>query len=302
MGVLGRTAPIPGRYAPEVLNPIPRSEGRLELDEGLRPEPEAAAGEAPAAGEDVWRAWEVSWREADGKPIVGVGRLTFPWNTPNLIESKSLKLYLHSLNNERFADPEAAARRIAEDVSVAAGGEVRWELLAPEAPELQPGPLPGKSLDGLRLEPEWIPACAGMTKGDAGMTKGGAGMTKGATGPLPALLRCEGGSESGEQQFHTHLFRCLCPVTAQPDWASVLVRCRGAAIEPTSLLAYLLSYRDYAGFHEHCVERIYRDIARTCRPESLLVQALFMRRGGIDINPWRGSADVSPALHRTLRQ
>ena len=293
-GVLGKAAPVPKRYAPEVLEAIPRSAAREGL--GLEKTP------LPFAGEDVWNAWELSWRDADGKPFAALGRLTFPCDTPRLIESKSLKLYLHSLNDECFPSHEAAANRIAEDLSAAAwgsvgdsraaggianglpaatGDRVRCELMNPDDAVLRPEPLPGDSLDSLRLNSSQLPR---------------------TTEPDPGLLMALAEGKA-EQCLHTHLFRCLCPVTAQPDWASVLVHCRGGALEPASLLAYLLSYRRYPGFHEHCVERMYLDILRACRPTALAVQALFMRRGGLDINPRRASPGMPrPAPRRSLRQ
>ena len=91
----------------------------------------------------------------------------------------------------------------------------------------------------------------------------------------------------GDETLHTSLFRSVCPVTGQPDYATVILRYRGPRIERGGLLAYLTGFRRHAGFHENCVERIFVDVLAACRPNKLAVEARFTRRGGIDINPFR---------------
>ena len=104
-------------------------------------------------------------------------------------------------------------------------------------------------------------------------------------------------------RFTAPEFTSICPVTGQPDFASVQVRYRGAAIDRERLLAYLVSFRRHPGFHEHCVERIFADVWQRCRPQWLAIQARFTRRGGVDINPWRSSGtEAPPANRRTTRQ
>ena len=78
-------------------------------------------------------------------------------------------------------------------------------------------------------------------------------------------------------------------VTRQPDWASVLIRYRGPAVDHAALLSYLVSFRRHSEFHEQCVERIFTDLLRHCRPERLTVYARYTRRGGLDINPFRSN-------------
>lgn len=98
-----------------------------------------------------------------------------------------------------------------------------------------------------------------------------------------------GGASECSESWITQLFRSVCPVTGQPDWGTVRVSYTGPCIDPAGLLGYLISYRQHAGFHENCVERIFVDISDRCRPTQLTVAARFTRRGGLDINPIRAS-------------
>ncbi|MCA9659804.1 MAG: hypothetical protein KC486_15785, partial [Myxococcales bacterium] len=79
---LGAATSYPRVYAPEVLRAVPRALGRRALDLG----PDARL---PFVGADLWRAWELSWLDARGKPAIGVAELEVPAASPNLVESKS---------------------------------------------------------------------------------------------------------------------------------------------------------------------------------------------------------------------
>jgi 7-cyano-7-deazaguanine reductase len=105
-----------------------------------------------------------------------------------------------------------------------------------------------------------------------------------------------------EEDLYTHLLRSLCPVTQQPDFGSVSVHYRGPRIDPASLLRYVVSFRQHEDFHEACVERMFADISRCCKPERLSVYAHYQRRGGIDINPYRSNFDEQPRDLRLWRQ
>ena len=267
MTLLGQNTAIPQHYAPEVLDPIPRQLGRdaLGLDKTS----------LPFHGEDVWNAWELAWLDENGAAHAGVARLVLPCSSPNLIESKSLKLYLHSLNQSRFKTAKELEATLVTDLSAVAGAGVAVEVLSLESPLLGPTALPGDCIDNL--------PCSEF-----------------ADKPNADLLRVSEGE--GEQVLHSHLLRSLCPITAQPDWATVIVRCSGAHLVPESLLDYINGYRQHQEFHEQCVERMYCDIQHACNPTALSVQALYTRRGGLDINPFRSSeAVVAPRL-RSIRQ
>ncbi|MFV0276427.1 MAG: NADPH-dependent 7-cyano-7-deazaguanine reductase QueF [Parahaliea sp.] len=263
--LLGRQVAVSGRYAPELLYPIPRAPAR----EALGIDPLAP----PFAGVDLWHAYELSWLDGEGRPLSRVGRFMVPAGSPHLVESKSFKLYLNSLNQERFDNEEAAVRRICADLAVVAGAPVALALFAVDDPLLAGHPLPGECLDG--LPGRWRP---GEPDADQLCTVAGEGMA-----------------------VHTHLLRSLCPVTGQPDWASVWIATEGGSLDRLSLLEYLLAYRNHQEFHEQCVERIFRDIQLACRPRELHVQAFYTRRGGLDITPFRSTGGREP-LSRMNRQ
>lgn len=254
--LLGHETDYPRRYAPELLCPLSRHDGRRAL--GL----EAQA--LPFHGVDVWTHYEVSWLDVLGKPQVAVADIRVPADSPCLIESKSMKLYFNSLNFERFADRADFLTRVTADLSATAGAPVSVSLVLPDDHALHViGMLPGICIDATAIR------CDAFV--------------------LDATLLQAQESKAVNETLHTHLLRSLCPVTQQPDWGSVVVRYRGPAIDQAGLLAYIVSYRDHPDFHEQCVERIFMDILRMCRPEELTVYARYTRRGGLDINPFRSN-------------
>lgn len=266
---LGKPSAWPDRYAPDVLCPLPRRDAREPL--GIR-EP------LPFRGEDIWNAWELTWLERNGKPAAATAVLRFPVDSENLVESKSLKLYLNSLAMSRFGSSDEVSAVVAGDLSRAAGSRVAVELRSGACARRDSfDELPGACIDGLDVD------CNPGGEVDA------------------SLLACAGKSLVAEE-LHSHLLRSSCPVTDQPDIGSVLVRYRGAAIDRPALLRYLVSYRCHNAFHESCVERIFVDIKARCAPERLTVYARYNRRGGLDINPFRSDFEASAENWRLWRQ
>ena len=265
---LGHATTWADGYDARLLFPVDRAPLRAELGLG---EP------LPFRGVDVWNAYELSWLDPTGKPEVAIATFDVPADSPRIVESKSVKLYLTALNLDRFASRDEVGTVIARDLAAATGAQVDVLLTAADAfAQLPRRELGGDCLDGLAPE--------------------GAANT-----PEPGILRA-GGERAAETVF-TRLFRSVCPVTGQPDYASVQVRYRGARIDRARLLGYLVSYRRHSGFHEHCVERIFADVWTRCRPEALAVYGRFTRRGGIDINPFRTSGgEPLPSNARTARQ
>ena len=263
---LGRDVAYPRHYDASLLYPIPRSLGRAEI--GLR------GGDLPFVGHDRWNAYELSWLDAKGKPRVATATLQVPADSPNLVESKSLKLYLNSFNGSRFDDDAAVRTRIETDLSAAAGGPV---TLSFGLPPLEAN-APGACIDGLDVAIE-------------------------SYGPPDAGLLAADADTAVAETLRSALLKSNCPVTGQPDWADVAIAYRGPRIDPAGLLRYLASFRDHAEFHEQCVERIFSDLLARCRPEALSVEARYTRRGGRDINPWRATPGMpAPDPRRTVRQ
>jgi len=265
---LGRATTYADAYDPSLLFPVDRAPLRAEL---------GISSPLPFRGVDLWTAYELSWLDASGKPQVAIATLVVPATTPRIVESKSLKLYLTALNQTRYPSGDEVQATIARDVSAAVGTPIAVTLHPAGALAMMPdGEFAGESLDGLPLA---------------------------AVDAAPDQARLAAAGAPVDRALHTQLFRSVCPVTGQPDYASVEIRYRGPAIDASGLLAYLLSFRRHPGFHEHCVERIFVDLWRRCTPEALSVYARFTRRGGIDINPFRTSgADSLPPNQRTARQ
>lgn len=258
---LGRSTAYRSDYAPELLFPIPRQDKRDEL--GLRPDA------LPFTGFDLWNAYELSWLNQKGKPVVAVGTFRVSAETPRLIESKSLKLYLNSLNQSHFGGAEDVQALLARDLSAAAGGTVTVELETLDRRPLRPTGYPdGTLLDNLDVDIECYR-------------------------PAPELLSARGPVVS--ETLYSHLLKSNCLVTGQPDWAMAVVRYTGPAIDREGLLRYIISFREHNEFHEQCVERMFCDIQTRCQPTSLAVWARYTRRGGLDINPFRTTGDLPEA-------
>ncbi|MFK3772591.1 NADPH-dependent 7-cyano-7-deazaguanine reductase QueF [Pseudomonas sp. NPDC089406] len=267
---LGKSSEYIATYSPEQLFPIPRLAKWAEL---------GVSGDAlPWQGVDFWNCFELSWLLPSGKPVVAIGEFAIPCDSPNIIESKSFKLYLNSLNQTVFESIEALQACLVKDLSAAAGKPVAVKVSTLAEVEAQGvTALPGLCIDALDVS------------------------ISNYEQPQPELLRCAA-DRVVEETVHSHLLKSNCPVTGQPDWGSVVVEYKGKALDHASLLTYLISFRQHADFHEQCVERIYLDLKTLLQPEHLTVYARYVRRGGLDINPYRSTGPVSPQNVRLVRQ
>lgn len=255
--LLGRDATYPSEFDAGLLYPIPRVLGRQSL--GL------AEDTLPFVGIDRWHAYELSWLDTRGKPQVATATLHIPANSPSLIESKSLKLYLNSCNATGFESADSFRAQVEADLTAAAGAAVTLAFGLPpfDAPD-------AITLDALDLDIH-------------------------THGPPDASLLVADIRNVVEERLHSALLKSNCPVTGQPDWADVFIGYRGPRIDGASLLRYIVSFRDHAGFHEQCVERMFTDLSAQCQPEWLSVEARYTRRGGLDINPWRATPGSTPS-------
>lgn len=269
---LGKSSEYKAEYDPALLYPIPRSLSRQAL--GL-----TEAG-LPFMGQDIWTGYELSWLNLNGLPQVALIEFSLPYDSPNIIESKSIKLYLNSFNQTRLASSAEVRQRIEQDFSAAAGAEVAVTL----SPLRQIMPLTSFAQD------PWLGEC--IDEQDVAICD---------YLPNAELLSVTAGQEV-EESLYSDLLKSNCPVTGQPDWASVWIRYRGCRIDRAGLLKYIVSFRQHQDFHEHCVERIYCDILARCQPQQLEVYARYTRRGGLDINPYRSSKENVPERVRLIRQ
>ena len=274
---LGKASAYTDHYDPALLFPIARADKRQEIGVGDK---------APFFGADLWTAYELSWLNPRGKPQVAIAHVTVPCETPNIVESKSFKLYLNSFNNTRFADAAEVQACLRTDLNAALWrgapamqSGVGVKILLPEVFDREPiHEMDGLSLDRLDIE------CTRYT-------------------PAPELLRARSGEQPVTEVLTSNLLKSNCLVTGQPDWGSVQIAYSGPEIDQEGLLQYLVSFRNHNEFHEQCVERIFMDIRARCQPTKLAVYARYTRRGGLDINPFRTSyPQPLPKNVRTARQ
>lgn len=268
---LGKPSDYQSDYDPSLLFPIARQPKRDEL--GL-------SGTLPFFGIDIWNAYEVSWLNMRGKPQIAIASITVPADSPNIVESKSFKLYLNSFNQVRLGGSEALLDLLRADLSAAFGSPVQITLATPDQfGKLQMAELEGMLLDRLDIEVDQYT-------------------------PDPLLLKSSLEESPVEETLISHLLKSNCLVTGQPDWGSVQIHYVGTPIDQEGLLKYLIGFRNHNEFHEQCVERIFMDILRQCKPQKLAVYARYTRRGGLDINPWRSNFTTGkrPLNLRSARQ
>lgn len=273
---LGQSSSYIDQYDSNLLFPISRLPNRQAI--GILKTP-------PFLGADLWTAFELSWLNLRGKPQVALAHIVVPFDSPNIIESKSFKLYLNSFNNTRFKDAAEVQQQLRTDLSEAASRgapyltSVNVQLVLPDQFDCQPiHELDGLSLDRLDVE------CSHYS-------------------PTPSLLQANFNEAPVTETLTSNLLKSNCLVTHQPDWGSVQIRYSGPQINQEGLLQYLVSFRNHNEFHEQCVERIFMDIWQHCKPERLSVYARYTRRGGLDINPVRTShPQTVPSNTRNARQ
>ncbi|NOX69674.1 MAG: NADPH-dependent 7-cyano-7-deazaguanine reductase QueF [Gammaproteobacteria bacterium] len=265
---LGRASRYPQDYAPEVLCAISRSKSRGNLRSG---------NALPFHGEDLWNAWELTWLNGSGRPTVATARIRVPADSENIVESKSLKLYLNSFSMSRYGSAEELQATITSDLGRTTNSNVTVTLTtAAESVADTIGKLPGTCIDDAH--------------GDFLATAVDATLLKATRDTIVS------------EELHSHLLRSNCPVTNQPDLGSILIRYRGPQIDRSGLLQYIVSFRQHNDFHEACVERIFMDLKKYCEPSQLTVYARYTRRGGIDINPFRSDFEDAAANTRLWRQ
>ncbi len=266
---LGKQSDYQETYNPDTLFPIPRAGKRQEI---------GVDQENPIfQGFDCWNHYEVSWLNNKGKPMVAIAEIFYDCHTPNIVESKSLKLYFNSLNNTRFDFLAKLQQTVTQDLQERVEGEVIvnfYPVNSDKFTNIQRN-LTGTCLDDLDIScEEYLVNPNLLTTHDNQVT----------------------------ETLHSHLLRSNCLITNQPDWGSVQIDYQGKQIDHAGLLRYLVSFRNHNEFHEQCIERIFMDIMGHCQSEKLTVYGRYTRRGGLDINPYRSTHPVDMQNIRLPRQ
>lgn len=289
---LGKDVSYPKGYDASLLFPMPRLDARRTLGLASLASQAKAVSDLPFKGFDLWNAYELSWLNAKGLPKVALLRLKVPCTSPNIIESKSFKLYLNSFNQTRFETMHHVFDLLRNDLALALDAEIELELVGPDQfSNEKMAEFSGIDLDKLDVEIDcYQPDAAILTLVNS-------------SDAVANSVQLNTKHTSVSEKVFSRLLKSNCPVTDQPDWACIQIQYTGPAIDHASLLKYIVSYRMHNGFHEHCVEKIFVDILKQCAPTSLSVYARYTRRGGLDINPWRATVDVKPPIiGRSARQ
>lgn len=259
---LGKTTEYKDQYDPSLLQPVPRSLNRDDL---------ALGDSLPFTGYDIWTLYELSWLNSKGLPQVAIGEVRLPASSPNLIESKSFKLYLNSFNQTRFESWQRVADQLQQDLSNCAGADVDVTIQPlTDFDDQQIVNFSGQCIDEQDIEIDSFDF-------------------------NPAYLEGAAEGEIVTEELHSHLLKSNCLITSQPDWGSVRISYKGKQINREKLLRYIVSFRNHNEFHEQCIERIFTDIMKYCQPELLTVYARYTRRGGLDINPYRTNMGKTPS-------
>ena len=272
---LGKSTEYCGEYNPNLLQAVPRSLNRNDL---LLTEKSL-----PFIGEDVWYGYELSWLNDKGKPVVAVAEFRFSCTSPNLVESKSFKLYLNSFNQTKFSNFQDVEKILTNDLSYTAGTQAQVKLFSVE--HCSALTIKSENQETTCIDKEDITVDNYQYKAE-----------------LLEQAHVKKCSEIISEKLVSHLLKSNCLITNQPDWASVYISYKGKAIDHSILLQYLISFRQHNEFHEQCVERIFCDIKKYCQIEELTVFARYTRRGGLDINPFRSTHINCAPQARTLRQ
>ena len=267
---LGQKTEYASQYDRTLLQPVPRALNRDVL--GI------TQNQPFTIGADIWTAYEISWLNEKGLPQVAIADIYLDYQSQNLIESKSFKLYLNSFNQSKFADFNAVQQTMQRDLSECAQGDVKVRLNPVAVYDSQKiDHLQGDCIDQQDIEitsyefnADWLKDCVS--------------------------------DEIVEEKLVSHLLKSNCLITNQPDWGSLHIHYVGRKIDHEKLLRYVVSFRQHNEFHEQCVERIFCDLMHYAKPEKLTVYARYTRRGGLDINPFRSNFENLPENLRLARQ
>lgn len=284
-GVLGETTTYPKIYSPQSLYPIPRQAGRLNILKQTNFDFNTLNSQF---GVDVWQAFELSWLNPFGVSQVAMARITIPADSPNMVESKSLKLYLNGLNFSQFDDIHHLQTTLQQDIAKCVGATIDVQIMQ----------LDNHGYNHLLMIQEPIGECI---DGVLNHTHTRVRLTDDIESTF--LNTRQKSTDLCDYQFYSHLLRSNCPVTNQPDWGTVQIQLSTRyTLDFGAVLNYILSFRQHNGFHEQCVERIFADFMQAFEPIRLKVQANYTRRGGIDINPVRVFNTDIGVVNRLIRQ
>jgi len=270
---LGRITGYKCTYDPSLLVREPRANNRKHL--GISDE------NPPFCGYDTWNAYEVSCLTNEGMPIAAIAKVVYPATNKYIVESKSIKLYMNSFNMETYQGNIVRVLQQLEavmqsDLSKLLETDVRVSVQLTQAID-----------DSIYYPPLFATRHYPTMENYIDVTT----IKSRGYNEDPSLISWVNGTTSRVQRYHSALLKSNCRVTSQPDWGDVYIHYKGPyELNQTSLLQYIVSFRDECHFHEEICETIYKRLYDLVKPEELMVACLYVRRGGIDINPIRASS------------
>lgn len=276
---LGKASKYESTYNPKLLVREPRVNNRKYLnidDDNL-----------PFYGVDVWNAYEVSWLLENGLPATAIAKIVYPCNSKYIVESKSIKLYLNSFNMTSLgATYKESCKRFVETVQ-----KDLIDLLQTTAVDVHVHTTPvSNDQNSYSLIKDLRQRTGGITW-DIQTIEQVYPVEQAVFGQYtedPTLLIPV--DKVSNVCYHSTLLKSNCRVTSQPDWGDVFIHIDGPkTVDPVSLAKYLVSFRDENHFHEEICECIYKRLYDLLQPDELTVACMYVRRGGIDINPIRSS-------------
>lgn len=254
------------QYAPELLVEIPRHLNRV--DYGIQED------DLPFTGVDVWNAYEVTALTDNGYPVTGMLKIICPANSPLHVESKSIKLYLNSLNMTRLgatrqAVVEQIETRVKADLDALLKCDNQVSFFRESDNNQQVETFNRSEFINLETVVDVDTLEFTAYKSDEKQLQG---------------------AGQGSVQYYADFLRSNCRVTNQPDFGSVYIHVKGDDV-PTaeSIVKYIVSHRQVNHFHEEIAEMMYKHLLDRFNPDELMVTCLYSRRGGIDINPIRAN-------------
>lgn len=273
--LLGKQVDYPRYYDKSILVREPRQSNRTYLG--------FSQHSLPFIGYDVWNAWEISTLTTKGRPVNAIAKIVYPADSVYIVESKSLKLYLNSYNMSQMGGSSDGAltnmrTQIERDLNELLETSVAVSFFPTNY-------LAGHNQDWLgNLSDEWV--CL-----DDWDNLPGIEFTQYSEDPSLLQVKELKGNGFRGQRLWSSLLKSNCRVTKQSDWGDVFIYMMGQQlIDEASLLKYIVSFRDECHFHEEICECIYTRLQEKFKPVSLMVACLYVRRGGIDINPIRASS------------
>lgn len=264
---LGQSSQYKSTYDESLLVREPRSNNRHHLD--------IQENSLPFVGGDVWNAYEISGLTDSGIPVTGFAKIYYPCNSPYIVESKSIKLYFNSFNMTRLGP---TTEDVIQAIEYMSSKDLSKLLETDVQVRIHPA---SESTYNRKYFSKYKTLETSVDLSDVSCS---------VYNESPDLIKRNEQINTSPvvRKYHSSLLKSNCRVTSQPDWGDIFIHMKSySTVDEVSLLKYIISFRDECHFHEEICETVYKRLHDIFTPEELMVTCLYVRRGGIDINPVR---------------